>query len=123
MNIDSLSLIYYSKAFLSRMDAAEISPYGVAYNGLHLRRPTAYRKPLMPGHPLGGLMRRPTRLAGGCGQKRPHALLTKTFFMLALYANALLSDAGCPVIQRATGCCPLKSTELYILTVLLISEI
>src|SRR5690554_1486370 len=100
------------------MEQSDISLYRFAFATPVRLQEAAYAR-----DPLGGLMRRPTRLAGGCGQKRPHALLTKTFFMLALYANALLSDAGCPVIQRATGCCPLKSTELYILTVLLISEI
>jgi len=90
MNIDSLSLIYYSKAFLSRMDAAEISPYGVAYNGLHLRRPTAYRKPLMPGRPLGGLMRRPSRLADGWGRNDHMPCLQRSATCFALYANALL---------------------------------
>jgi hypothetical protein len=82
----------------------------VSDNGLHLRRPTAYRKPLMPGHPLGGLMRRPTRLADGCGQKRPHALLAEPCILLALYANALLKDVGRPAIQRATGRRTLKSS-------------
>jgi len=66
---------------------------------LHFRERFAFATPVRlqeaayARNPPGGLMRRPTRLAGGCGQKRPLALLTEPFFLLALYANALLCAA------------------------------
>jgi len=71
-------------------DVAALRP--IALNGLHLRRPTAYRKPLMAGHPLGGLMRRPTRLAGGCGQ-----------------------DDLMPYIQSFSACLPFMQMRCYMM--------
>jgi hypothetical protein len=76
--------------------------------------PTRLQEAAYARDPLGGLMRRPARLAGGCGQERPHALLTEPFYMLALYANALLCAVEIPVIQSVTGCRTLKSSKPFL---------
>ena len=85
-------------------------PLSMAYNGLHCRRRQSSQEAAYAQRDFAA--NAPTDF--GCFDDV--ARLSSCSFFVAILCitrpcpcgNALLSDAGCPVIQRATGCCPLK---------------
>jgi hypothetical protein len=58
--------------------------------------------------PLGGLMRRPTRLAGGCGQKQPHTLLTEPCTCLLFMQMRCYAPSKAPLFRVKQDVAPLN---------------